>query len=114
MSIESTALINEECYSTNQKQYAIQDLTEGLKKWPIWLMLAYQDIKLRYRRSILGPFWLTLSIAITVYSMGYLYAHIFHIALEHYFPFLVAGMLSWNLISTIVTEFTDGFLVDGL
>lgn len=93
---------------TTQAKMAQQDILDGLKKWPIWLMLAYQDIKLRYRRSVLGPFWLTLSMAITVYSMGFLYSHLFHIELAHYFPFLVAGMLSWSLISTVVIETIDG------
>lgn len=91
------------------------DLKESIQKWPIWLMLAYQDIKLRYRRSVLGPFWLTLSMAITVYSMGFLYAHLFHVELDQYYPFLVAGMLSWTLISSTVTDLTDTFILsDGL
>lgn len=91
-----------------QAAMAKQDIMDGLRQWPIWLMLAYQDIKLRYRRSVLGPFWLTLSMAITVYSMGFLYSHLFHIELAHYFPFLVAGMLGWSLISTVVIETIDG------
>lgn len=91
------------------------DIKQGFLDWRIWFILAYQDIKLKYRRSILGPFWLTISMAITVYSMGYLYSHLFHTPLTQYYPFLVAGMLSWALISTIVTELTDSFTVcDGL
>lgn len=90
------------------RQKALDDLKEGFVKWRIWLMLAYQDIKLRYRRSVLGPFWLTISMGITVYSMGFLYAKLFHVELQRYYPFLVGGMLSWSLISTILTEVTDG------
>lgn len=92
-----------------QKQLAWQDFKDGLSKWRIWWMLASQDIKLRYRRSVLGPFWITLSMAITVYSMGYLYAHLFHSDIVQYFPFLVAGMLSWALISTTITEVVETF-----
>lgn len=99
----------------NPKSLALNDIKTGLQKWRVWLMLAYQDIKLRYRRSVLGPFWLTLSMAITVYSMGYLYSHLFHTDIQSYFPFLVAGMLSWTLISTAITELTDAFITsDGL
>ena len=97
-------------FPTNtQSQLAWQDILHGIFKWPIWFMLAYQDIKLRYRRSILGPFWITISMAITVYSMGYLYAHLFHMDLASYYPFLVAGMLTWSLISGILVEMTDGY-----
>lgn len=94
----------------SQADLARNDIMQALKDWRIWLMLAYQDIKLRYRRSILGPFWITLSMAITVYSMGYLYGHLFHIELEQYYPFLVAGMLSWSLISTVILDMIDGLI----
>lgn len=95
--------------STTHLQLALADLKDGLCKWRVWLMLAYQDIKLRYRRSVLGPFWLTLSMAITVYMMGFLYSRLFHQDLATYYPFLVGGMLSWSLISGIVLELTEGF-----
>lgn len=96
-------------------QLAWQDVVDGLKKWRIWYMLAYQDIKLRYRRSVLGPFWISISMAITVYSMGFLYGHLFHLDLQQYYPFLVAGMLTWTLIATVIIELTDGLtMADGL
>jgi ABC-type polysaccharide/polyol phosphate export permease len=95
--------------SPNQKQLAWQDIKDGLLKWPIWLTLAYQDITIRYRRSVLGPFWITLSMAITVSTMGYLYAHLFHTELQRYYPLLAAGMLTWSLIVGLVIESTDGF-----
>lgn len=89
---------------------AWQDLFAGIINSHIWLMLGYHDIKLRYRRSVLGPFWITLSMAITVYSMGFLYGHLFHNDLSTYFPFLTAGMLVWALISTTIIEITEGFI----
>jgi ABC-type polysaccharide/polyol phosphate export permease len=94
-----------------QSRMALLDIKDGLRKWPIALMLAYQDIKLRYRRSVLGPFWLTLSMAITVYTMGYIYSHIFHTDMASYFPYLTGGMLGWTLIASMVTDFTDGLVL---
>lgn len=93
----------------SQSQLAWKDLREGTAKWRIWLMLAWQDIKLRYRRSVLGPFWITLSMAITVYSMGYLYSHLFHTDILTYFPFVVGGMLAWSLISTTTIDLVEIF-----
>lgn len=83
---------------------ALTDILDGLKEWRIWLLLAWQDIKLRYRRSTLGPFWITLSMAITIYSMGLLYGRLFKMDLSQYYPFLAAGMLAWSLISSLLTE----------
>jgi ABC-type polysaccharide/polyol phosphate export permease len=100
---------------TSQIQLAWRDITDGMKNWRIWLTLAYQDIKLRYRRSVLGPFWITISMAITVYTMGFLYGHLFHMDLQQYYPYLVGGMLTWALISSAITELTDTFITsDGL
>lgn len=89
---------------------ALQDIADGIMSWRIWFLLGSQDIRLRYRRSMLGPFWLTLSMAITVYSMGFLYGHLFKMDLQQYFPFLAAGMLIWTLISTTVNESTNAFM----
>lgn len=92
------------------KKLAWDDIGSGIYQWRIWLLLAYQDIKLRYRRSALGPFWITLSMAITVYSMGFLYGHLFRTDLREYYPFLAAGLLSWAFISTSIMDLSDAFI----
>ncbi len=92
-----------------QRQLAWDDFKESLLKWRVWLLLAYQDIKLRYRRSILGPFWITINMALTVYSMGYLYGHLFHMPIKEYFPYLVTGMLAWSLLSTTLSDLVDTY-----
>jgi ABC-type polysaccharide/polyol phosphate export permease len=96
--------------SSNQLTKAYQDIYGACKQWRIWVLLGWQDIQLRYRRSILGPFWLTLSMAITIYSMGFLYGHLFKMDLQTYLPYLAAGIVSWNLISISLTESTDIFM----
>lgn len=89
---------------------AVADVFDGLKSWRIWLLLAWQEIKLRYRRSTLGPFWITISMAITIYSMGILYGRLFKMDLTTYYPFLATGLLGWNLISLIVNDATMTFV----
>lgn len=92
------------------KKLAFRDIYEGLAKWRLWMLLAYQDIKLRYRRSFLGPLWITLSMGITIYSMGYLYSHLLHTPLDTYFPYLTTGMIAWGLISSTIAELTETFV----
>ncbi len=112
---DSTSIRYFDSHKTLQKQLASKDLRDGLLKWRLAFQLAYQDIKLRYRRSVLGPFWITISMAISVYSMGYLYSHLFHTDLQTYFPFLVGGMLSWTLLSTTITEMNEALVnADGM
>jgi ABC-type polysaccharide/polyol phosphate export permease len=92
-------------------QLAWDDITNGLKSWRIWLLLAWHEVKLRYRRSTLGPFWITISMAVTIYSMGLLYGHLFKMDLIVYYPFLATGILGWNLISLVVNDATMTFVV---
>jgi ABC-type polysaccharide/polyol phosphate export permease len=88
---------------------AFQDLAEGLSLWRIWFLLGWQDLRLRYRRSVIGPFWITLSMAIMIYSMGFLYAKLFKVDLSTYFPYLAAGMITWSFIAAVITDSSDAF-----
>lgn len=94
----------------HQRQMAWQDVSDGIKAYRVWFMLAYQDIQLRYRRSVLGPLWITLSMAISLYSMGYLYSAIFHIDLQQYYPYLISGMLGWTLIAMLTIDYAEGLI----
>lgn len=83
---------------------AAADIGETLRLWPLVWTLSLFDIKLRYRGSLLGPFWLTLSSAIMVGAIGFLYSRLFHQNLAGYLPFLTVSLILWNFISTITGE----------
>src|SRR5690348_3195559 len=93
-----------------QMSLALSDIKEGLSKWQIWLLLAWQDIRLRYRRSTLGPFWITLSMGITIGMTGLLYGSLFHIRMIEYFPTFASGMLIWSFISSSLSEGSNIFI----
>ena len=76
----------------------------------MWGALAVQDIKLRYRGSLLGPFWLTLSTAIMVVAMGVIYPYLFHMAARRYVPYLAIGLIVWQALSSIANEGCTTFL----
>src|SRR5215469_7645781 len=83
---------------------AVQDVVEGLHLRPLAWSLGWLDIRLRYRGSILGPFWLTLSTAIMVGALGVLYSVLFQIDLHQYLPFLTLSQILWSFIATMVSE----------
>lgn len=95
---------HEACGFQLRMAQAFIDFKEGIKKWPIWLMLSWQDIRLRYRRSTLGPFWITISMAVTIGMTGFLYGSLFHFRLKEYFPSFASGMLIWSFISALINE----------
>jgi ABC-type polysaccharide/polyol phosphate export permease len=90
-----------------------QDFYEGLLAWPLWSSLAWNDIKQRYRRSVLGPFWITLSMGVLVLVLGYIYSRIFHTDIKTYLPFLSLGFILWGFISTTITESCEAFRYGG-
>lgn len=88
------------------------DLIDGLTTHvPIWGILGWMDIKQRYRRSVLGPFWLTISTGIMVGALGFVYSGLFKQPLEQYLPFIAVGLIIWTLISTLINESCTVFIV---
>lgn len=67
-------------------------------------ILAIQDLKQAYRRSALGPFWITASMAVQIVAMGLVFSIIFKTSLEDYLPFLATSIILFGLISTTVNE----------
>ena len=89
---------------------AVDDLTGGLGRSWIWTRLAYQDIKLRYRGSMLGPFWVTLTNLILIVAMGVIYARLFHVDAATYVPYIMTGILVWQFVSGTINEACGTFV----
>ena len=89
---------------TNSIRLALRDVVDGTVLWPLWVTLGWNDIRQRYRRSLLGPFWLTASMAIMVVSLGVIYARIFKTDINDFLPFLCVGLLVWGFISSTLNE----------
>ena len=89
---------------------AYQDLLGGLVRWDIWGRLGWFEIKRRYRRTILGPFWGAISIAIIVFAMGGVGSGLFRRSWAEYLPFLASGMVVWIMIAGMVTEGCNLFI----
>lgn len=93
----------------SRNRLAVEDVRGGLRLIRLAWTLGWLDIRLRYRGSVLGPFWLTLSTGIMVGALGYLYAGIFHTDIHDYLPFLALSMVLWAFVSTIVGEACTAF-----
>ncbi len=83
---------------------AATDLSIGFRRWRLAAALARLDIRNRYRGSVLGTFWLTLSTGIMLAGLGILYSARMHETLRSYLPFLSVSIITWNLISQVVTD----------
>ena len=91
---------------------ALGDLHSGWQARPLWLYLGWQDIKQRYRRSILGPLWISISMGVVALAMGILYAALFNEKIYFFLPYLATGMLIWNFINGCILEGSEVFIAN--
>lgn len=89
---------------------AYGDLRASIGKLGLAWTLAWHDVVSRYRGSILGPFWITLSMGFMVLGIGFLYSELQHISLTETMPFVALGIVFWGMISLVIIEGCDTFV----
>lgn len=89
---------------------ALADLTSGLRRFGLWSVLGWSDIRQQYRRSTLGPLWITISMAAFVVFLGILYAQLFDRPMHIYMPHLAIGYILWNMISNFAESGSRCFI----
>src|SRR5262245_62089875 len=80
------------------------DLRDGLLQWRLWTRLGWLEVKRRYQRTIIGPFWSAISLGVFVAALGGVGAGLWSQQTRTYMPFLAAGMVVWVTISALITE----------
>ena len=91
---------------------AFDDLRRGVDQHELWVHLGWQDIRQRYRRSVLGPLWITISMGVTALGLGILYAVLFKQPLQQFLPYVTTGFIVWNFINGCLTEGMSAFVVN--
>lgn len=89
---------------------AIKDLQDGLFKSRLWYHFAVHDIKQRFRRSIFGPLWITLSMGITVAALGFVFSQVFRQPIQQFIPYLAIGLIFWGFLTSVVNEGCTAFI----
>jgi len=88
----------------NSFSIAWLDLTAAVKRYPLITLLGWQDIQQRYRRSALGPFWLTISMSVMIGAIGLVFSQVFKTPTQDFLPFIAIGIILWTFISNIIIE----------
>ncbi len=94
----------------NEIGIAVTDLKRSREKLYLALMLGWQDIRQRYRRSKLGPFWLTISMGVMISMIGIVFGQVLSSPMKEYLPFLATGIILWTCFSTSVMEGSTSFI----
>jgi ABC-2 type transport system permease protein len=91
---------------------AFGDLRHGWRQRPLWGYLGWQDIKQRYRRSVLGPLWISISMGVIATAMGILYGALFGEPIHTFLPYVATGLLIWNFINGCILEGSEVFIAN--
>jgi lipopolysaccharide transport system permease protein len=89
---------------------ALGDIVAAARRLHLVGMLGWQDVRQRYRRSLLGPFWLTISMGVMIATIGLVFGQIFNSPVKVFLPFLAAGMILWGFMSMVIMEGCDAFI----
>ena len=89
---------------------AFTDLFNGARLYELWTRLAFHDIRQRFRRSVLGPFWLTLSMGIMVAAIGVVFSSLFHQDAAKTLPYIATGLIFWGLLTSCINDGTMVFI----
>lgn len=89
---------------------AITDIAAALRRLPLVGMLGWHDVRQRYRRSKLGPFWLTISMGVMIATIGIVFGQIFKTPMAEFFPFLASGIILWTFMSAVINEGCSSFI----
>lgn len=91
-------------------RWARWDIVAGLGLWNMWSRQSSNEVRRRYRRTVLGPMWVTVSLLIFAVAMSVIWSTLFKQNVVEFLPFLLSGLLSWGLISGSIGESCTAFL----
>jgi ABC-type polysaccharide/polyol phosphate export permease len=77
------------------------------------IYLAWSDTKARYKASVIGPFWLTLSTVLGVLCLGLVWGHLLKQDMNKFIPQLTVGLIVWQLVAGVLTDAPSMFARNG-
>lgn len=98
---------------TAQMRAATGDVAEGVRRWRSWTYLAIESIKNQYRRTVIGPWWLTLQTAAYVFGLAILFGAIFQQPLDEFVPYVAGGFIGFQLLAGLTRQAADVFVNNG-
>ncbi len=91
-------------------QMALRDLRASLQRIDLAWSLAWHDVVSRYRGSILGPLWITISMGVMVLGIGLLWGEVFRVSVHDFIPFVALGIVFFGTVTGTINEGCDTFV----
>lgn len=89
---------------------ALADLFKSLALHHVWRYFAFQDVASKYRRSLLGPLWISAGMVTTSLALSIVFGGLFGQNIADVLPFVVAGIIMFSLIGVPIGEAPEVFV----
>jgi len=93
----------------------INDHINSIKKPMVWLVVGFMDVSLKYKRTILGPWWNTLGIALIISVLSSIWASLLKTDINFFIPYFTIGFIVWSWFSSTLIDMSKCLVeVEGL
>lgn len=88
----------------------MRDVIRSAWLWHIWVRLGVQDVRLKFRRSVVGPAWIFLNLAVLVVSIGFIYSNLLGQPARDFVPYLTLGLIAWSYLTNSIVDGGNAFI----
>ncbi|HYE86726.1 MAG TPA: ABC transporter permease [Vicinamibacterales bacterium] len=85
-------------------------MLDSIRLWQVWTRLGIQDVRLKFRRSAIGPVWPFVNLAVMVLSIGFIYANLLGQEPREFIPYLTIGMILWTYLTNSIVDGGNAFI----
>jgi len=92
--------------SARQRQIELlgRDIWNATLAWRFWCFMGWNDVAKQYRRTFLGPVWITFNTALFIVAFGLIGAQLFKYPADWYLPYFCAGHVLFGYFSALINE----------
>ncbi|WP_394692866.1 ABC transporter permease [Hyphobacterium sp.] len=80
------------------------DVVRGFMRYELWTSLAQDDLRQRYRRTVFGLAWLTLSYLVFILAKIFIFGALNPAPMAWFAAYVTVGFLIWQIISSFVVD----------
>lgn len=88
----------------------LRDVIRSARLWHIWVRLGLQDVRLKFRRSVVGPAWIFVNLAVLIVSIGFIYSNLLGQPARDFVPYLTLGLIAWGYLTNSIVDGGNAFI----
>lgn len=89
---------------------ALNDMIDGVKLAPLWIRLGWDQTLSRFRRTVLGPFWLSANLLAISISLSLVWGGLMGVDYRTTFAHTISGILVWSVVGGAIGEGAGVFI----